>query len=85
MPPASSFRTQAISPDDVRTSTDYTVADQERMRHARRYFAWQYQLASSALGNRVLEVGSGLGNFTEQLSRRELVVSIDVEPECTRR
>ncbi len=52
------------------------------MTRARRYFHWQFRLAEEQLGQRVLEVGCGLGNFTRLLVDRELVVAIDVEPEC---
>ena len=52
------------------------------MAKATRYFAWQSSMAKAALGRRVLEVGCGLGNFTEQLRDRECVVGLDVDPAC---
>jgi SAM-dependent methyltransferase len=52
------------------------------MKSARRYFQWQYRLAEAQLGRRVLEVGCGLGNFTQLLCTRDLVVAIDVESQC---
>jgi SAM-dependent methyltransferase len=63
----------------ISTTSAYTVEDQERMKRATRYFQWQFQLANSELGRRVLEIGCGLGNFTNLLSDRELVIAIDVE------
>lgn len=54
------------------------------MLRARRYFRWLFDLARPHLGNRVLEVGCGMGNFTNLLLDRELVVGIDVESECIR-
>jgi SAM-dependent methyltransferase len=39
--------------------------------------AWIYDEISPYLGNRVLEVGCGLGNLLRHLSGRELVVGID--------
>lgn len=60
----------------------YTVADQQRMTRAVRYFDWQAKLALPHLGRRVLEIGCGIGNFTPRLLDRELVVSIDDEPAC---
>ncbi|HTX34911.1 MAG TPA: class I SAM-dependent methyltransferase [Bryobacteraceae bacterium] len=63
----------------------YTVEDQERMTRARRYFAWQSRLAGRELGRRVVEIGCGLGNFTETLLDRELVVALDAEPACIER
>jgi SAM-dependent methyltransferase len=52
------------------------------MTKAKRYFAWQSEVSRSALGKRVLEVGCGLGNFTEHLLDRELVVGLDIDPHC---
>lgn len=52
------------------------------MQAASRYFRWQYRLAAQQIGRRVLEVGCGVGNVTNLLQDRELVVGIDVEPEC---
>lgn len=63
-------------------SPDYIVRDQERMEQARRYFAWQFAMAEKHLGPRVLEIGCGLGNFTQHLIGREHVVAIDCEPRC---
>ncbi|MGO9260615.1 MAG: class I SAM-dependent methyltransferase [Bryobacteraceae bacterium] len=63
----------------------YTVEDQERMTRARRYFAWQSRLAGRELGRRVVEIGCGLGNFTETLLDRDLVVALDAEAACIER
>ena len=70
---------------DLAASAEYTVRDQARMEHARRYFEWQFALAGRHLGARVVEVGCGLGNFTQHLAGRRLVVGIDVEPRCVER
>jgi SAM-dependent methyltransferase len=64
------------------STPDYTLRDQDRMKRARRYFEWQFRLARERLGARVIEIGCGLGNFTEHLADRELVVAIDAEPAC---
>ncbi|HLM98992.1 MAG TPA: class I SAM-dependent methyltransferase [Bryobacteraceae bacterium] len=66
-------------------SSRYILEDQERMARARNYFAWQRQLVTRELGRRVVEVGCGLGNFTEMLLDRELVIAVDAEPGCTAR
>lgn len=60
--------------------SDYTVRDQERMASAHNYFNWQSSLAKRELGQRILEIGCGMGNFTRHLLDRELVVGIDVDP-----
>lgn len=67
------------------TTPAYTIRDQERMQLAPRYFAWQAELAQAALGNRVLEIGCGVGNFTEHLLGKSLVVAIDIEGSCIER
>jgi SAM-dependent methyltransferase len=67
---------------EVSSTTDYTIRDQQRMRHARNYFEWQAKLVCAAVGRRVLEIGCGVGNFTRHLGGRELVVGIDTDPAC---
>jgi len=52
------------------------------MTRAGNYFAWQCRLVSRELGRRVVEVGCGIGNFTAQLSDRELVIALDREEAC---
>jgi len=63
----------------------YTVEDQQRMTRAKNYFAWQSELVTRELGQRVVEVGCGLGNFTSKLLDRELVIALDMEPDCVER
>jgi SAM-dependent methyltransferase len=52
---------------------------------ARNYFAWQGRLIEPELGQRVLEVGCGTGNFTSRILQREAVIAIDIEPACVER
>lgn len=52
------------------------------MKRATRYFEWQAAMAKEQLGRRVIEVGCGLGNFTRHLLDRELVIALDVVPDC---
>jgi SAM-dependent methyltransferase len=63
----------------------YILEDQERMAKARNYFAWQSRLAQRHLGQRVIDVGCGIGNFTGLLLDRELVIAVDIEPRCIER
>lgn len=71
------MRDRVVSP-----TTEYTLRDQDLMKAAQYYFAWQARLANRELGQRVIEVGCGVGNFTRHLLDRELVAAIDVEPDC---
>lgn len=52
------------------------------MKAAHRYFRWQAKLADAELGRRVLEVGCGIGNFSDHLIGRELVLGIDADQAC---
>ena len=51
----------------------YLLADQALMAHAKNYFAWQARLVLPELGQRGLEVGCGIGNFTQTLLDREAI------------
>jgi 2-polyprenyl-3-methyl-5-hydroxy-6-metoxy-1,4-benzoquinol methylase len=64
---------------------NYTLEDQERMAKAANYFAWQHRLVAKELGQRVIEIGCGIGNFTRTLLDREAVIAVDVEPACIER
>jgi SAM-dependent methyltransferase len=55
------------------------------MAKAKNYLAWQSRLILPELGQRVVEVGCGMGNFTGQLLDREAVVAFDIEPDCVQR
>lgn len=55
------------------------------MARAKNYFAWQNRLVRKELGTRVLEVGCGLGNFTGTILDRDVVIAVDVEPQCIQR
>lgn len=60
----------------------YDVHEAEWLsRQARRYFAWQRELAAREAGKRVVEVGCGNGDLTKQLLSREKVVAVDRQPE----
>jgi SAM-dependent methyltransferase len=65
--------------------TAYTLADQQRMTAARNYFAWQGRMVTREIGRRVVEIGCGVGNFTGLLLGRDLVVALDIEPDCLER
>ncbi len=66
-------------------STAFTLEDQRQMTRARNYFAWQSRLVLREVGQRVVEVGCGIGNLTGLLLDRELVVALDPEAACVER
>jgi SAM-dependent methyltransferase len=68
-----------------RPSVSYVLADQDRMTAAKAYFAWQSRLVTREIGRRVIEIGCGVGNFTSMLLDRDLVIALDLEPNCVER
>lgn len=64
------------------TSADFAVADLEIMSRAVNYRDWILRKISPFLGQRILEVGAGIGNLTELLLDRDLVVGMDVSKSC---
>jgi len=66
-------------------TSSYILEDQRLMAGAKKYFDWQCRLVTRQLGQRVLEVGSGIGNFTGKLLDREAVMAVDVEEDCIER
>jgi len=66
-------------------SSSYILQDQHLMAGAKNYFEWQCRLVTRELGRRVLEVGSGIGNFTGKLLDREAVMALDIEQACVER
>jgi 2-polyprenyl-3-methyl-5-hydroxy-6-metoxy-1,4-benzoquinol methylase len=53
--------------------------DLETLSRAVHYRQWLYHQISGALGTRILEIGSGVGNYTEFLLRHGHVLATDVE------
>jgi SAM-dependent methyltransferase len=49
---------------------------------AANYSGWMYRRIAPYLGQRILEVGAGIGNFTSLILDRELVVATDKFPKC---
>jgi glycosyltransferase involved in cell wall biosynthesis len=53
-----------------------------RLRQARRYNEWVWSRLAPHVGDRVLEVGCGVGSFTRFLTNREHVVATDSNERC---
>ena len=60
-------------------------ADLEIMAQANNYQNWMFRRIAPYVGQRILEVGAGIGNFTRLLLDRELVVPTDLSPLCVNR
>lgn len=62
-----------------RTLFPQVEEDLETLSHAARYRHWLYRQIRGALGKRILEIGSGVGNYTEFLVRHGEVFATDME------
>lgn len=63
-------------------SADAVIRDLEIMAKAVHYRDWIYHQFRNDIGGRVMEVGAGIGTFTELFLDRELVVAIDAYGPC---
>lgn len=61
---------------------DYIIRDLEIMSNASQYRNWIYSTVSNSIGQRIIEVGAGIGNFTELFLDRELVIAVDSYDPC---
>jgi SAM-dependent methyltransferase len=61
---------------------DITVSDLHIMSRAHNYRRWLFESVSGHLGRRVLEVGSGIGNYTEYLLNSEQVVCVEIHADA---
>ena len=57
---------------------DPTVSDLDIMTGAVRYRRWLFSQTAAHLGQRVFEIGAGIGNYTEFLQDRECVVCLEI-------
>lgn len=58
-------------------SADAGYVTLKRLRNAKRYNDWVWSLLDPHVGDRVLEVGCGVGNFTHYLRQRDYVLATD--------
>jgi len=63
-------------------SDKVTISDLEIMIQAKNYRDWMYRRLAPSIGQRILEVGAGIGNFTEMFLDRELIVPSDKYQSC---
>src|SRR6185369_4372485 len=67
---------------DDRATAAAADGGMRRHRAPRRVNEWVWSLLAPYVGDRVLEVGCGLGSFTRFLRNHELVVATDTNPAC---
>ena len=59
----------------------YSTAMLQSLSHARRFNRWTVRLLRPYLGTRILEIGSGIGNVSRQLPKREKLIVTDFDDE----
>jgi len=58
------------------------ISDLEIMAGAKNYRRWMYRRLAPYIGRRILEIGAGIGNFTDLLLDREFVQATDNYQPC---
>jgi SAM-dependent methyltransferase len=64
---------------DKKTEFPAIERDLEILSHSANYLNWIYMLSHPFIGSRILEVGSGIGNYTEYLLKHGAVFASDME------
>lgn len=70
--------------DDLYAEDEYGSSILSGLKHARRLNFWIGKTLRPFIGDRVLEVGAGVGTLTNQFIPRELYVAAEVNPQCLR-
>lgn len=61
----------------------FFAMDLAQMAKAKNYMAWQFRLIKPYLGRSILEIGGGIGNFTELLAAcADQVISVEPNQHC---
>lgn len=66
--------------DDVYQEDEYGSRILAELERARRFNVWMGDTLRPYIGDRVLEIGAGIGNLTNQFIPRELYVASDINP-----
>jgi SAM-dependent methyltransferase len=61
---------------------DPIIHDLEIMKNAKNYHKWFYSQFNKHLGQRIIEIGAGIGNEVHLLQDRNLVVAVDTSENC---
>jgi len=68
--------------DDLYREDEYGSSILSGLKHARRLNLWIGKTLRPYIGDRVLEIGAGIGTLTNQFISRELYVATEVNPHC---
>jgi SAM-dependent methyltransferase len=66
--------------DDIYADDEYGSHILHQLERTRRFNLWMGERLRPFIGDRILEIGSGIGNLTEQFIPREMYVASDVNP-----
>ena len=66
--------------DDIYREDEYGSHILQQLERTRRFNIWMGDVLRPFVGDRVLEIGSGIGNLTEQFIPRDLYVASDINP-----
>lgn len=61
------------------TAFPYIESDLQTLSHANNYQQWLFKLCQPYIGKRVLEIGSGIGNYTQHIIKTSSVWATDCE------
>jgi glycosyltransferase involved in cell wall biosynthesis len=70
--------------DDLYLEDEYGSRILSELEHARRFNYWMGKTLRPFIGDRVLEIGAGIGTLTNQFIPRELYVASDINPHYIR-
>jgi glycosyltransferase involved in cell wall biosynthesis len=70
--------------DDLYAEDEYGSHILTELEHARRFNTWMGQTLRPLIGDRVLEIGAGIGNLTNQFVPREFYLASDINPNYLR-
>jgi len=71
-----------VEPGELNYTFDYDVSDLLKMSKAINYQHWVLERISSYLGDSILEVGAGIGNYTQYFLTKKRVYAIELSPSC---
>ena len=73
---------EMVEPDKLNCAFDYDVSDLLKMSKAVNYQHWMLEKISDYLGDSILEIGAGIGNYTQYFLTKKRVYAIELSPSC---
>jgi ubiquinone/menaquinone biosynthesis C-methylase UbiE len=73
-----------VEPGELNYTFDYDVSDLLKMSKAVNYQHWILEIISDYIGDNILEVGAGIGNYTRYFLSKKRVYAIELSSSCLR-